>query len=169
MRAYAPLYGRYDTLLAVLGRSLGWDSLYFTASTWGHSQAIPRGELADLRRPTSSASRTISTQSQDSLADSPISNWNKLLPREPPGVRAAIGALSSRLSLRDPLETHHSGSANAAAAPCNLTTDATAWSPTPTIRVACAGHMSWAARERPWLERNCRRAIQGQAHDRRFM
>lgn len=45
------LMDRWDTLLSELGRYAGYDSLYFTASTWGPNQALPYGELADLRPP----------------------------------------------------------------------------------------------------------------------
>ena len=38
------LMDRWDRLLGELGRALGCDTLFYTASTWGVHQAVPTGE-----------------------------------------------------------------------------------------------------------------------------
>ena len=39
------LMDRWDRLLGDLGRALGCDTLFYTASTWGVHQAVPTGEV----------------------------------------------------------------------------------------------------------------------------
>ena len=89
------LMDRWDRLLAELGRALGCDTLFFTASTWGLKQAVPYGELVDLRIADAA---TAGTRREDRVA-------------------ASVRRAGRHLSLRDPLAPAR----HAVARTCNLT------------------------------------------------
>ena len=69
------LMDHWDGIMADLGVALGYETLFYTASTWGSAQAIPRGELVDLR--------TLGARKE---------------------AREVLEGVSARLSLRDPTD-----------------------------------------------------------------
>ena len=89
------LMDRWDRLLAELGRALGCDTLFFTASTWGLKQAVPYGELVDLRVADTAAAGT----------------------RREERVATSVRRVGRHLSLRDPLAPAR----HAVVRTCNLT------------------------------------------------
>ncbi|KAL1528087.1 hypothetical protein AB1Y20_009453 [Prymnesium parvum] len=135
------LMDRWDVFLADLGRANGCDTLFFTASMWGIHQAIPMAELADLRLEPEASRLRRATAAERQIT--------------------LLRLASSRLSLRDPLELM---GRNDGALPCYFMQAA------PTLRLACPGHVSWAARDVPRYERNCRRVdSHAGLHDSAFM
>ena len=75
-------------------------------------------------------------------------------------ARTMLEQLSLRLSLRDPTNLADEKRAR----PCDFLRGRAT-----SIRLGCSGHPSWAVRHAPWAERNCRRRVGGDAHDRMFM
>lgn len=138
------LMDKWDRMLGDLGRALLCDTLFYTASTWGTRQAVPAGEMVDLRVKAEAA---------------------RLGKRGAAERAAALLHLTSRrLSLRDPLAPRGRGGDSDAdvghSLPCNFTQGR------PSLRLGCPGHVSWRTRDEPRYERNCRRVDRfAQAHN----
>lgn len=137
----------WDACLAELGRSLGYETLFMTASPldWeGHFI----GELVDLRLPWLSASarghKEADERSQPSLG-AEAGRWAPKLA----ALWLDAYKKERRITLRDPLNPRD-----------HRRTEGCVLASAPTLRLACTNHISWVARDEPDCENFCGRREQ---------
>ena len=123
----------YDEFMLSLGRALGLDSLFYTASFLrplpNYVAAAAEGEIVDLRQPEAAL--------RDPAA------WAALSPEAKAKASLAEAQARGAISLRDPFR---SGGPEGAPLPCNFSVE-------PTNRLSCKGHVSWDVRDRIFEDR----------------
>lgn len=123
----------YDEFMLSLGRALGLDSLFYTASFLrplpNYVVDAAEGEIVDLRQPEAAL--------RDPAA------WAALSPEAKAAASLAEAQARGAISLRDPFR---SGGTGGAALPCNFSVE-------PTNRLSCKGHVSWDVRDRIFEDR----------------
>lgn len=120
----------YDPLLMDLGRIVGCDSLFLTASPLVGMHGAFIGELVDLRPPSDGP--PFNMRHSGYFSEAVAVAW------------VAEYQARRRLTLRDPLAPLN----ESRAAPCTLP-------PVPTLRLACTNHISWSARNEPDKQNWC--------------
>ena len=158
-----------DPLLILLGRALGYDSLYLSALMWGRAigslpelLAIAQGRPPWNRLPPQPSIELPPTYNAELTSEwvdlrMPPAPWNASLvtPELSGAAREALAhswahallhSSPLRLSLRDPL---HPADATRAI-PCAFNA-----SGQPTMRVACHGHPSWGVRHETQHQLTC--------------
>ena len=159
----------WDALLIALGRALRYDSLMLTATMWGRALgsyarllALAQGRPPpDEPPPPLLTDGELSAEVVDLRLPPPPFNGGSAVLNDPGGaareamahewVAHLLASTPPRLSLRDPFRL----SDESRASRCAFNA-----SGGPTVRLACAGHVSWGVRNETQRQQTCTRAKQ---------
>ena len=159
----------WDALLIALGRALRYDSLMLTATMWGRALgsyarllALAQGRPPpDEPPPPMLTDGELSAEVVDLRLPPPPFNGGSAVLNDPGGaareamahewVAHLLASTPPRLSLRDPFRL----SDESRASRCAFNA-----SGGPTVRLACAGHVSWGVRNETQRQQTCTRAKQ---------